>query len=107
MEWRCYCRNFVGRIVPGSFLLLERPFSSTLLAIFMQFPPSPQILGMKFAFEIKTEPTLRTAIIIAITITSLGALAMITVYLDNPSIAIYSVTILTLIIWIAITKMSP
>ncbi len=62
---------------------------------------------MKFVFEIKTEPTLRAAIIIAITITSSDALAMIAVSLDNPSIAIYSVTILALIIWIVITKMSP
>ena len=72
----------------------------------MQFPPSPQILGMKFAFEIKTEPTLRAEIIIAVAITSLGALATIAVSLDNPSIAIYSVTVLALIIWIAITEMS-
>ena len=51
--------------------------------------------------------TLHAAIIIAIAITSLGALATIAVSLDNPSMAIYPFTILALIIWIAITKTSP
>jgi hypothetical protein len=62
---------------------------------------------MKFTFEIKTEPTLPAAIIIAVAIISLGALATIAVSLDNPSVAIYSVTVLALIIWIAIMKTSP
>ncbi len=59
---------------------------------------------MKFAFEIKTEPTLHTAVIIAITFTSSGALASIAVSLDNPTVAIYSVSILVIIIWIAVTQ---
>ena len=59
---------------------------------------------MKFAFEIKTEPTLHTAIVIAVTSASSGALATIVVYLDNPSVAIYSVSILAIIIWIAVTR---
>jgi hypothetical protein len=62
---------------------------------------------MKFAFEIKAEPTLCAAIIIVIAITSSGALATIVVSLYNLSIAIYSVTVLALIIWIVIMKMSP
>jgi hypothetical protein len=62
---------------------------------------------MKFAFEIKPEPTLHAAIIIAVAIFSLGALATITVSLDNPSVAIYSITVLAFIIWITITKMFP
>ncbi len=59
---------------------------------------------MKFAFEIKTEPTLHTAVIIAVTFASSGALSAVAVSLDNPSVAIYSVTILVLIIWIAVTR---
>jgi hypothetical protein len=53
---------------------------------------------MKFAFEIKTEPTLHAAVIIAIIVTSSGALATIAVSLANPSVATYCVTILALII---------
>jgi hypothetical protein len=63
------------------------------LQFLTQFPPLPHFLGMKFMFEIKTEPTLHPAIIIAITVASLGALATIAVSLDNPSVAIYSVTV--------------
>ena len=59
---------------------------------------------MKFAFEIKTEPTLHAAVIIAVTFASSGALATIAVSLDNPSVAIYSVSILAIIIWIAVTR---
>ncbi len=61
------------------------------------------MLGMKFAFEIKTEPTLHAAFIIAITFTSSGALALIVVSLNNPTVAVYSVFILATIIWIAVT----
>jgi hypothetical protein len=73
----------------------------------MQFPPLPQFLGMKFAFEINTEPALHTAVLIAVIVTSSSALATIAVSLANPSIATYCITILALIIWIAVTKMSP
>ncbi len=73
----------------------------------MQFPPSPQFLGMKFVFEIKTEPTLHAAVIIAITFASSGALTTVAVSLDNPSIAIYLVSVLAIIIWIAVTQTSP
>ncbi len=59
---------------------------------------------MKFAFEIKTEPTLHAAVIIAVTFASSGALATIAVSLDIPSVAIYSVSILAIIIWIAVTR---
>ncbi len=62
---------------------------------------------MKFAFEIKTEPTLHAAVIIAVTFASSGALAMVAVSLDNPSVTIYSVAILAIIIWIAVTWTSP
>ena len=58
---------------------------------------------MKFAFEIKTEPTLHAAIVIAVTFASSGALATIAVS-DNPSVAIYSVSFLAIIIWIAVTR---
>jgi hypothetical protein len=86
---------------------LSAPSPAHSSQFFTQFPLSQQILGMKFAFENKTEPTLCAAIIIAVAITSSGALATIAVSLDNPSVAIYSITILVLIIWIAITKISP
>ena len=59
---------------------------------------------MKFAFEIKTEPTLQAAVIIAITFASSGALAPIAVSLENLCVAIYSATVLALIIWISITR---
>jgi len=59
---------------------------------------------MKFAFEIKTEPTLHAAVIIAITFAFSGALATIAVSLENPSVAIYSATVLALIIWTSITR---
>ena len=62
---------------------------------------------MKFAFEIKTEPTLHAAVIIAVTFASSGALATIAVSLDNPSVAIYSVSILAIIIWIAVGPRRP
>ncbi len=72
----------------------------------MQFPPLPKHLGMKFAFKIKTEPTLHAAVIIVV-ITSSVALATIAVSLANPSIATYCVAVLVLIIWIAVTNTSP
>ncbi len=59
---------------------------------------------MKFAFKIKTEPTLHAVVIIAVTFASSGALALIGVSLDNPTVIIYSVSILALIIWIAVTR---
>jgi hypothetical protein len=62
---------------------------------------------MKYAFEIKTEPTLHAAVVIAVVLTSSGALATIAVSLDNPSVAIYCVTVLALIIWIALIKKTP
>ena len=58
---------------------------------------------MIFVFEIKTEPTLHAAIIIAVTFASSGAFASIAVFLDNPTVAIYSVSVLAFIIWIAVT----
>jgi hypothetical protein len=79
----------------------------TLCNFLMQNPPLPQFLSMKFAFEIKTEPTLHAAVIIAVTFASSGALAMVAVSLDNPSVTIYSVAILAIIIWIAVTWTSP
>jgi hypothetical protein len=62
---------------------------------------------MKFGFEIKTEPALHMAVVIAAVITSSSALATIAVSLANPFVATYCVTVLALIIWIAVTKMSP
>jgi hypothetical protein len=59
---------------------------------------------MKFAFDFKTEPTLRAAVIIDITFASSGALASIAVSLDNPTVAIYLVSVLAIIIWIAVTR---
>jgi len=59
---------------------------------------------MKFAFEIKTEPTLHVAVIVTVTFASSGALAAIAVSLDNPTVAIYLASILTTIIWIAVTR---
>jgi hypothetical protein len=38
--------------------------------------------------------------------TSSGALAKIAVSLDSPPVAIYCVTVLTLIFWVALTKTS-
>jgi hypothetical protein len=69
----------------------------------MQFSPMPQLLGMKFALKINT---LHSAIIIAVTFASSGALALIAVSLDNRPIAIYSIFVLALINWIAATKTS-
>ena len=71
---------------------------------FLPFPLFPDFLGMKFAFEIKTEPTLHAAVVITVTFASSWALSAVAVSLDNPSVAIYSVTILAFIIWIAVTR---
>ena len=76
----------------------------TLSDFFTPFPPLPEFLGMKIAFEIKTEPTLRAAVIIAVTFASSGALASVAVSLNNPTVAIYSVSTLAIIIWIAVTR---
>jgi hypothetical protein len=62
---------------------------------------------MKYALKMKTEPTLHTAVVIAVIVASTGALTTIAVSLDNPSVATYCVTILALIIWIALTKKMP
>jgi hypothetical protein len=62
---------------------------------------------MKFAFKIKTEPTLHVAVVIAVIVTSSGALAMIAVSLANLSVATYCVTVFALVIWLALTKTSP
>jgi hypothetical protein len=62
---------------------------------------------MKFAFEIKTEPTLHVAVVIAVVVTFSGALATITVSLANPSVATYCITILALVIWLALARKSP
>ncbi len=59
---------------------------------------------MKYNFEIKTEPTLHTAVVISVVVTFPDALAMIAVSLDSPFVAIYCVTIFALIIWIALSK---
>jgi hypothetical protein len=69
----------------------------------MQFPPLPQLLGMKFALEINT---LHAEIIIAITFASSGALTPIAVSLNNLPVAVYSVFVLALVNWIAVTKAS-
>jgi hypothetical protein len=62
---------------------------------------------MKFAFNIKTAPTLHAAVIIAVTFASFGALATVAVSLNKPSVATYLVSVLALIIWIAVTRTSP
>jgi hypothetical protein len=59
---------------------------------------------MKFAFEIKMEPTLHAVVVIAVVVTSSGALATIAVSLANPTVATYCVTVLALIIWLALMK---
>jgi hypothetical protein len=58
---------------------------------------------MKFALKINT---LHAAIIIAVTFASSGALAQIAVSFNNLPVTIYSVFVLTLINWIAVTKAS-
>jgi hypothetical protein len=83
------------------------PLSSTLFAFFDAISPFAQFFGVKFAFKIKTEPALHTTIVIAVVVTSSGALATIAVSLANPSVATYCVTVLALIIWITVTKTSP
>ncbi len=62
---------------------------------------------MKYIFEIKTEPTLHAAVVIFVIVAFSSALAVIAVSLNSPSIAIYCVAILALIIWIAMTKTNP
>jgi hypothetical protein len=62
---------------------------------------------MKFVFKIKTEPTLHTAVVIMVAFTPSGALATIAVSLDSLPVAIYCVTTLALIFWVALTKTSP
>jgi hypothetical protein len=62
---------------------------------------------MKFLFEIKTEPTLHVAVVIAVAFNSSGALDTIAVSLDSPPAFIYCVTILALIFWVALMKTSP
>jgi hypothetical protein len=73
----------------------------------MQCTPLLQHLGMKFAFKIKTEPTLHTVVVIAVIVISSDALATIAVSLANSSIATYCITVLVLIIWITVMKTSP
>jgi hypothetical protein len=90
--------TFAGCIVPGFLLLHERPSPAQSSQFLMQFPPLLQHLGMKFAFKIETEPTLHAAVVIAVVVTSSGALATIAVSLANPSIATYCITVLALVI---------
>jgi hypothetical protein len=59
---------------------------------------------MKYVFKIKTVPTLQATEIITVVVTSSVALAMLTVSLNNPSIAIYSITDFALVTWIALMK---
>jgi hypothetical protein len=99
--------TFAGCIVPCFLLLHERPSPAHSSQFLMQFPPSLQHLGMKFAFKTKTEPTLHVGVVIAVIVTSSGALAMIMVSLANSSVATYCVIVLALIIWVVVTKTSP
>jgi hypothetical protein len=46
------------------------------------------------------------AVIIAITFASSGALAMVAVSPNNPFVAIFLVSVLAIIIWIAVTRTS-
>ncbi len=74
--------------------------SSTNFHIFA-FPPFFLCSwGIKYAFEIKTKPTLHVAVVTTVIVTFSSALAKIVVSLDNLPIAIYCVTVLAIIIWV-------
>jgi hypothetical protein len=74
---------------------------------FWVFAPLASCTGMKYIFKIETEPTLHMTVVISVVVISSGALTMITVSLDSPSVAVYCITIFALIIWIALTKTKP
>ncbi len=58
---------------------------------------------MKFDFEIKTEPTLRALVVIAIVISCSGSLATIAIYYpDNSLMGIYCATVLAIIVFLAL-----
>jgi hypothetical protein len=57
---------------------------------------------MKFDFEIKTDPTLRTLVAILIVAFSSGLLASITVYLGGPLTAQLSALVLVAIVFLTL-----
>ncbi len=64
-------------------------------------PPSLVRSPVKLVFEIKTEPV-NQASIIAIVAFSSGALALIAIYLQRPSVSIFCAVVLTLIVYSAL-----
>jgi hypothetical protein len=74
------------------------PSPTLSLKSIVTFPPLPSALGMKFAFEIKTEPVMQAAIIVAIVAFSSGSLAMIAFYTNNSTISTFCVVVLAVII---------
>jgi hypothetical protein len=74
------------------------PSSTLSLKSIVTFPPLPSALGMKFAFEIKTEPVTQAAIIVAVVAFSSGSLATIAFYTNNSTISTFCVVILAVII---------
>jgi hypothetical protein len=57
---------------------------------------------MKFAFEIKNEPVTQAAIIIGVVAFISGSLALIAIYLGNPSAGIVCAILLAIFVYLAL-----
>ncbi len=58
--------------------------------------------GMKYVFEIATEPTLHAAILIIIVILSSFAFTIIAIRSGDPRVGIFCATVLNLILWLVL-----
>jgi hypothetical protein len=63
-------------------------------------PPSLPAPGMKFAFEIKTEPVTQAAVIVAVIAISSGSLATIAVYAQSPPVSVTCTVALAVIVYL-------
>jgi hypothetical protein len=70
------------------------------------FDMSPLLGGMKFAFEIKTEPVTQAVIIIGVVAFASGSLAPTAIYLGSPSAGIVCAIVLAIIVYLAL-RLAP
>jgi hypothetical protein len=61
---------------------------------------------MKFAFEIKTKPVTRAAIIVAVIAFSSGSLATVAIYAQSSPISIICLAVLAFVVYLAL-QFSP
>jgi hypothetical protein len=89
-------------IAPGFLPVTRAPSPTLSLESIVTFPPLPSAPGMKFAFEIKTEPVMQAAIIIAVVAFSSGSLATVTIYTNNSTVSTFYAVALAVIIYLAL-----